>query len=279
MEHVEVVNQNQHMQGFSSGNGFMYFSFTDSLVKTTMNGTVKCQVEVRGGHLGDIDYYDGKIYGSYLGNSLPGHDWNDWTSFKIYVFDADDLKVIDIINMDICDYYKSIACTEEDTRGFQAIDGVAIGKDPLTGERKLFVACALYNGEKYYNQIILQCSLDGKYEKEYHIPTGNTVFGIQNLDYDESTEKFWFSTYGSSIDYQAKETLYCTNKDITKAEKKFKFSSPYGFECLGDGHFFCSVQWGENKKRAGSAYRCDESFFQNILKEKEVIKFVFGEEK
>ena len=28
MNYVEVVNQNQHMQGFSSGNGFMYWSFT-----------------------------------------------------------------------------------------------------------------------------------------------------------------------------------------------------------------------------------------------------------
>ena len=61
MEYVEVVNQNLHMQGFSKGEGFMYWSFTDSIVKTTMNGTVKCQAEIHGGHLGDIDYYDGRF--------------------------------------------------------------------------------------------------------------------------------------------------------------------------------------------------------------------------
>ena len=55
LEHIKVVNQNYHMQGFTSGGGFVYFSFTDSLVKTTPAGTVKCQAEVFGGHLGDID--------------------------------------------------------------------------------------------------------------------------------------------------------------------------------------------------------------------------------
>ena len=48
MQFVEVVNQNQHLQGFSNGNGFMYWSFTDSLVKTTLSGTVNCQVEIHG---------------------------------------------------------------------------------------------------------------------------------------------------------------------------------------------------------------------------------------
>lgn len=130
LEHIKVVNQNYHMQGFTSGGGFVYFSFTDSLVKTTPAGTVKCQAEVFGGHLGDIDYYDGKIYGSYLGNALPGHAWDDWTCFKIYVFDASDLRVLNVINMDICDEYKRISGTPADTRGFSGIDGVAFGREP-----------------------------------------------------------------------------------------------------------------------------------------------------
>lgn len=100
------------------------------------------QAEVFGGHLGDIDYYDGKIYGSYLGNALPGHAWDDWTCFKIYVFDASDLRVLNVINMDICDEYKRISGTPADTRGFSGIDGVAFGGNPGTGAQKMFVACA-----------------------------------------------------------------------------------------------------------------------------------------
>ena len=271
MEFIEVVNQNCHMQGFSKSENFMYWSFTDSIVKTTMNGTVKCQAEIHGGHLGDIDYYDGKIYGSYLKNSLPGHAWEDWTGFKIYVFNADDLQVEKILNLDICDYYKSITCTPEDTRGFQGIDGVAIAPDPVSGEMSMFVACALYTGEKYANQIILQFTLDGEYITEHHIPTGNTVYGIQNLDYDAENKEFWFTTYGASQPYQPKEVLYCISHDLKEIKRKYHFSTPYGIDCLGKEGFFASAQYGANGKRGGIAYKCDESYFEAFKTEHDIL--------
>lgn len=274
MEHIEVLHQNYHLQGFSSGNGYMYWSFTDSLVKTTLSGTVKCQVEIRGGHLGDCDYYNGKIYASFLGNALPGHAWEDWTSFKIYVFDADDLHVVDIINLDICDEYKRITCTPEDTRGFQAVDGVCFAPDPISGETKMFVACALYTDEKYSSQIILQLTPEGVYETEYHIPTGNTVYGIQNLDYDAENKEFWFTAYGASQPYQPKETLYCISGDLKEIKRKYRFSSPYGFECLGKEGFYASIQFGTNGNRGGIAYRCEETLFSEEKNEHEIREFL-----
>ena len=274
MKYTEVVNQNYHMQGFTSGNGFMYWSFTDSVVKTTMSGTVKCQIEIKGGHLGDIDYYDGRLYASYLGFALPGHEWDDWTSFKLYVFDAEDLHVIDIINMDICDYYKSVAGSEEDTRGFRAIDGVAIGRDPLTNERKIFIACAVLTSEKYTNQIILQCDMNGKYEKEYHVPTGNTVFGIQNLDYDELRNRFWFSTYGPEKSFQPKEMLYSVDFKDCKSFDKYDFQTPYGFEALPTGDFYASIQAGTNGKRSGVAYQCGIDFFSSFKNDRQLFELL-----
>ncbi|MBO5785747.1 MAG: hypothetical protein J6R45_00335 [Clostridia bacterium] len=271
MEFIEVLNQYQHMQGFSNGNGYMYWSFTDTVVKTTMNGIVKCQVQIHGGHLGDIDYHDGKIYASYLKNSLPGHAWEDWTGFKIYVFNADDLHVEKIMNLDICDYYKSITCTPEDTRGFQGIDGVTIAPDPKTGEDRLFVACALYTGEKYSNQIILQFTLDGVYETEYHIPTGNTVFGIQNLDYDAENKEFWFTTYGPSQPYMPREMLFCISGDLSTILRKYNYSTPYGLDCLGKAGFYGSVHTRKAKKCGGIAYRCDESFFATPKSPQELV--------
>lgn len=83
MKYCEVLHQNLHLQGFTFDGDNMYWSFTDSLVKTTRNGTVKCQVPVLAGHLGDIDYCDGKIYGSVMGNSLKGKPWGVWTSFEV----------------------------------------------------------------------------------------------------------------------------------------------------------------------------------------------------
>ena len=58
MKYCEVLHQNLHMQGFTTDGEHMYWSFTDSLVKTTKNGTVLVQVRIPAGHLGDIDYYN-----------------------------------------------------------------------------------------------------------------------------------------------------------------------------------------------------------------------------
>lgn len=262
------------MQGFTSDGKHMYWSFTDTVVKTTLKGTVRRCVPVSGGHLGDIDYFEGKLYASFMGDALPGHPWNDWTSFKICVFDADTLELEKMINLDICDYYKSLKGTDADTRGFQGVDGVAFGKIPGTEEWRMFVACALDTGEKYENNILLRFTLDGVYETEYPIKTGNTVFGIQNLDYDATTGEFWFSTYGGGEPFMPKETLYKTDVNITKAEEKFCFSSAYGFECLGGGKYYCALQWGTNGNRCGGAFMCEKSFFETKKTEAEVTDYI-----
>lgn len=274
MKYIETLHQNQHMQGFTSDGKHMYWSFTDTVVKTTLKGTVRRCVPVSGGHLGDIDYFEGKLYASFMGDALPGHAWNDWTSFKICVFDADTLELEKMINLDICDYYKSLKGTDADTRGFQGIDGVAFGKIPGTEEWRMFVACALDTGEKYENNILLRFTVDGVYETEYPIKTGNTVFGIQNLDYDATTGEFWFSTYGGGEPFMPKETLYKTDVNITKAEEKFCFSSAYGFECLGDGKYYCALQWGTNGNRCGGAFMCEKSFFETKKTEAEVTDYI-----
>lgn len=278
MKYVETLHQNQHMQGFTSDDKYMYWSFTDTVVKTTLEGTVKRCVPVTGGkyggHLGDIDYHEGKLYASFMGNCLPGHAWNDWTSFMIYVYDAETLELEKRINLDICDLYKAQNGTPEDTRGFQGIDGVAFGKIPGTNEWRLFVACALDTDERWEDNIILQFTPDGVYETEYRIKTGNTVFGIQNLDYDKTTGEFWFSTYGGSQPYQPKETLYKTDINLTKAEERYCFSSAYGFECLGNGKYHCALQWGKNKNQCGGAYECEKSFFENKKTEAEITAYV-----
>ena len=126
MTYIEVVHQNLHLQGFAKGGDFMYWSFTDSLVKTTLAGTVKCQVEMRDGHLGDCDYYDGKIYASMLGHPASGRPWNDWSSFCIYVYSADDLRLLQKIRLDVCDRYWKELGTDADTRGFSGVDGVTV---------------------------------------------------------------------------------------------------------------------------------------------------------
>lgn len=263
MNIIETVHQNLHLQGFAKGGSYLYWSFTDSLVKTTLTGTVKCQTEIRTGHLGDCDWYDGKIYATLLGKPLPGHRWDDWTAFEVYVFSDDDLALKRIIPLTVCNDYWTESGSSADTRGFAGVDGITVAPDPQSGDPKLFIACALRDDDRFGDQIILQYTLDGQYETEYRIPTGNTVFGIQNLDYDRENGVFWFTTYEPKRDSQPTDRLFCVSGDLKQILRKYPFSSPYGIECMGSGGFLGSIQFGINGNRGGIAYACTEEFFKN----------------
>ncbi len=108
------------------------------------------------------------------------------------------------------------------------------------------------------------------------IRTGNTVYGIQNLDYDEETGHYWFTTYNAEKPFQAKDTLYCVDRDLKTILAQYRFSTPYGFDCIGGGKYHASLQSGVNGKRNGYAYLCDEEFFKNSKPEREINDFVFN---
>lgn len=272
MEHIEVVNQNQHMQGFTSDaeHKFMFWSFTDSVVKTNMNGTVICQVHCDDhGHLGGMDWHDGKVYVSFMADPSPWTFWGDWSAYYIYVYDDHDLRLLEKIKLDECRDMKV-----NDVGGFQGIDGIAFGKAPDTGETRMFVAVATNSGEQYAHEMILQIGTDNKIEKVHYIPNKNTVFGIQNLDYEADTGCFWITTYGQKYPYQAEETLYRIAPTLDRVEAKYKFSTPYGFECLGGGEYYCSLQSGTNGHREGIAYKCTAELFEKEMSEKESNEYV-----
>ena len=165
MKYTEVLHQRYHLQGFTTDGTYLYWSFTDSLVKTTMSGTVVGQVPTatRTEHLGGIDYYNGKIYGAAMGNSLAGQPWGMWSSFTVHVYDAATLAVVDILRLDDC--YEEI---RQRTDGFDGRrqnryvipTGVAnigvqnIDRDPETGSYWM----TTYSREKpFHNEETLYC--------------------------------------------------------------------------------------------------------------------------
>ncbi len=244
MKSYEVLHQNYHLQGFTTDGDHLYWSFTDSLVKTNRKNTVLAQVPVRDGHLGDIDYRDGKIYGTVLGDSLAGDPWGVWTSFFVYVFDAETLVLQKTIRLDPC--YRMYRAPEKNA-GFCGVDGIAAVPDGT-----LWLAGGLYTGEAYDRQMLLHISMRGELLDIRYFSTGNTPFGIQNLDYEEDTGRFWFSTYLAEKPYQAKASLYCADgRDIVEA---YEFCTPYGFHALGGGRYLASAQAGVNGNRQGYAY-------------------------
>ena len=74
-----------HMQGFATDleKGVMYFSCTDYIIKTDLEGNELKRVRVFGGHLGDICFYEGRVFGTLLGTPKPGDPWNAWTSYVV----------------------------------------------------------------------------------------------------------------------------------------------------------------------------------------------------
>lgn len=275
MEYLECLHQNYHMQGFTSDadRKYMFWSFTDSLVKTTIEGTMVCQVHVDGGHFGGLDWHDGKIYVSFLRYPTKWTFFGDWTDFQIYVYEDQNLNLLRIIDIKDC-----IDLKNNRTGGFQGIDGITFGKVPGDDKMHLLAAVALFTGEEYSNQMFLQVNEEtAKIEKIYKIPAGNKVFGIQNLDYEADTGCYWFTTYNAGEPYMEPETLYCVDPDMHTVRARYSIATPYGFEALGNGEYYLSLQGGVNGNRHGIAYKMTTADLQEAdgqLQEKQINDYI-----
>ena len=81
-----------HLQGVcTNGTDAIYWSFTDTLVKTDSSGKVTKKIAV-GNHHGDLCHADGKIYVAVNFGKFndPEKQADSW----VYVYDADSLEVI-----------------------------------------------------------------------------------------------------------------------------------------------------------------------------------------
>ncbi len=253
MEFIECTHQNCHMQGFTSDatREYMYWSFTDSLVKTNKNGTMICQVHVGGGHFGGLDWHDGKIYVSYMKYPSPWTYFEDWRGFQIYVYEDKNLQLLRIIDIQECMEMK-----KNKADGFQGIDGVAFGRVPGEEGDQMLVAVALETGEEYGNQMFLEIDEETAHIKRiFKIPAGNKVYGIQNLDYEADTGCYWFTTYDGGKPYMEKETLYCVDPDMHTVRARYSISTPYGFEARGNGEYMLSLINGKNGNQYGMAFK------------------------
>lgn len=94
-----------HVQGVAIDrkNGYLYFSFTDKLIKTDLHGRLIGSVTGLVGHLGDLDFNEdnGKVYGALeykndaigkgIRKGLGMQGENKETGFYIAIFDADSI--------------------------------------------------------------------------------------------------------------------------------------------------------------------------------------------
>ena len=184
-----------HVQGIAldKANGYLYFSFTDRLIKMDLSGKFIGSVTGFVGHLGDLDFNtsDGKIYGSLeykndaIGKGIRkslGVQNNNQNGFYIAIFDVsrivrpdmnaekEDLLKTVYIKEAVKDYEDSVQTSSETKRhrfACSGIDGVtfapAIGSsDP--GKKYLYVAYGIYGDTDRTDndhQIILKYDVAG----------------------------------------------------------------------------------------------------------------------
>lgn len=230
-----------HVQGMAVDRhkGFMYFSFTNLLVKTDLRGNPVGSVSGFTGHLGDLDFNakDGRVYGSL--------EYKSAKAFYIAILDVDridrmgmDARTSDVVStvhlQEVVDDYTAdmngdgkfdgdTANTPDHRYGCSGIDGVAFGPElDRNGRTKhskqvLTVAYGVYSNVKRQDndhQVLLQYDVRKwrKFERplpesaphtsgpddvdgKYFVRTGNTRYGVQNLEYDEHTGNWLMAVY------------------------------------------------------------------------------------
>jgi len=190
-----------HVQGVAVDplKGFVYFSFTDRLIKTDLSGKMIGSVTGFVGHLGDLDLSpDGKVYGSLeykndaIGKGIQtklGANATDEDGFYVAIFDvaaivrpnmnAEEENILKTVFIrEATDDYKAEVTIdgrrEMHRFGCSGIDGIAFA--PAIGAKEsnkkyLYVAYGIYGDNKRTDndqQVILQYDISdwSKYGKK-----------------------------------------------------------------------------------------------------------------
>ena len=226
----EVEVDSGHIQGMAidDKNGYIYYSFSGDLVKADFEGNIIGTVDGISGHLGCVSYDPdrNRLYGSL---ELKGNNTFYLISFNCENINEIGMSVTDervarVVRLsEVCyDFSNNDPVSgERYVYGCSGIDGVAYGKEfGEGGEMKIMVAYGIFqNNDRTDNdyQVILQYSPSivddyGKplnysdlptsgpesAENRYFFYTGNTNYGIQNLEYDEYKNVYIVAVYKGS---------------------------------------------------------------------------------
>lgn len=215
--------------------GYIYYSFTNLLAKYDFSGKLIGSLVGWTGHLGDLDFNpaDGKVYGSleykqdhafYIAViDVDRLDQVGVEAGKTDIFNTVHLPEVAadyVADMDRNGKFDgNVAATGDHRYGCSGIDGVGFGPafGRVDGPRYLTVAYGIYgNTGRTDNdhQVLLQYDVRdwNRYAKplaeaephhsgpsvpqgKYFVRTGNTSYGVQNLAYDETLQRWFMGVY------------------------------------------------------------------------------------
>ena len=215
--------------------GYIYYSFTTLLAKYDFNGKLIGTLVGWAGHLGDLDFNprDGRVYGSleYKKDQAFYIAAIDVSRLDRVGIDAKTSEIFRTIYLpEVAKDYSAdmdgngvfggnVGDTPDHRYGCSGIDGVSFGPQfgRTDGPRLLTVAYGIYgNVARTDNdhQVLLQYDITdwARYERalteeaphhsgpptvngKYFVRTGNTTYGVQNLAYDEASQRWFMGVY------------------------------------------------------------------------------------
>lgn len=215
--------------------GYIYYSFTDLLAKFDFSGNLVGTLVGWNGHLGDLDYNpaDGKVYGSleYKGNDAFYIAVVDVDRIDRAGIEAGTSEIFRTVHLaEVAEDYTAdmdgdgkfdgnVADTQDHRYGCSGIDGVGFGPafGRVDGPRYLTVAYGIYgNTGRADNdhQVLLQYDVrdwdryarplteaaphrsgPATVQGKYFVRTGNTRYGVQNLSYDPTLQRWFMGVY------------------------------------------------------------------------------------
>ena len=229
----------------------VYYSFTTLLVKTDFEGNVLGTLGGFTGHLGDLDFNekDGRVYGSleYKEQKAFYIAVIDVDELERVGMEGQNSAVFQTVYLNevVADYTAdmngdgvfdgNVGNTPDHRYGSSGIDGVSFGPrfGSTGGADYLTVAYGVYaNANRTDNdhQVLLQYDIKdwrryarplseaaphtsgpAKVSGKYFVFTGNTNYGVQNLEYDEALERWFLGVYKGSKPAYPNYTMFAVD--------------------------------------------------------------------
>ncbi len=197
----------RHLQGICTNQrDAIFWSWTDALVKTDLNGKLLNRRAVASHH-GDLCHHDGKVYVAVnLGrfNEPPGRE-DSW----VYVYDAATLD--ELAKHRVPELVHGAGGIAYHNGKFIVVGGLP----PNVPENYLYEYDANFH-----------------FVKRHVLASGYTLMGIQTATWAQGS--WWFGCYG-------KPTVLLRADDNFQFTGRWEFNASVGIERLDDGHFLIGV--------------------------------------
>jgi hypothetical protein len=213
-------NYKHHLQGICTDEKSIYWSFTTTLVKTDMKGTVLNKIPVANHH-GDLCFQNGKLYVAVnLGKfNDPEGNADSW----VYTYDAESLKEI----------------TRHETQEvFHGAGGIGYR------DGHFFVVGGLPAGiEENY---VYEYDDNFKFLKKHIIDSGHTHLGIQTATFAHG--QWWFGCYGDP-------KIMLVTDAAFQMKGRYEIDCSLGIEGLNGGRLLVASGQCEKDKGCDGAVR------------------------